>query len=106
MFDISTDIEVEIKKQKIGWFKKEATVFIKEALQNKPAMFVQAHFEFLANYILKEQLLDIKPQNIKWVHYNPYHNKHNAESIKNYDTIIPTFKKNEIVGAEWHSLIN
>lgn len=106
IFDISTDIEVEITQQKTGWFKKGATVFIKESLQNKPALFVMPHFEYIANDIVNRYLSDVKRTNIKWVHYTPYHDKENLESINNYRTLKTTVKNNKIIGAEWYSLLN
>ncbi len=103
---ISTNVLVQITKQKTGWFTYKADVLIKESIYKSPFLFVEPHFEHLANFIIKEQLFNIKPNNITWIHHNPNHQKENPTSINNHLQIIPEYNNNKITNAQWQSIIN
>jgi hypothetical protein len=98
IFNISTDIEIEIIKQN--------TILIKEKIQEKPALFVMPHFEEIANDILNMHFTNKDASSIKWFHFTPYHNIEKPDSIHNYREITTTVKNNKIVGAEWNTLFN
>jgi hypothetical protein len=67
-------------------------------------LYVEPHFERIANGILATKLKGTNPKDIRWFHYNPFHCPYNPESIGNYREVLPVVKDGKIVDASWEDL--
>ena len=102
--ELTTDLEVYVTWQKKNFFSKQASVLIREQKLDKGQLFVEPHFERIANGILATKLKGTNPKNIRWFHYNPFHCPYNPESIGNYREVMPVVKDGKIIDAYWEDL--
>lgn len=102
--DLDTDLDIYLTWQKKNIFSKKVSVLIWEKRIDGGQLYVEPHFETVANGILNSKLKGLNPKNIRWFHYNPFHQPYNTESIRNYSEVIPIYKDREIVNASWKDL--
>lgn len=102
--ELDTNLDICITSRKKGFFTKETSVFISEKILDRGQLFVEPHFEKIANGILSTELKNTNPKNIRWFHYNPFQNPHNLDSVKNYSEVIPVIKKGQVVNVNWVNL--
>lgn len=102
--ELDTDLEILLTWKKKNLFNKEVSVLINEKILDREQLYVEPHFETIANGVLNSRLKNINPKNIRWFHYNPFRQPDNPDSIRNYSEVFPVYENKKAVYPSWKNI--
>jgi hypothetical protein len=101
--DLITNISITLHWES-NFFSNTVAVYIQEQSLDRAQLYVEPHFEQLANKLLNKKLKNIRPKNIRWFHLNPFQNKLNPDIVPEYREVVAQYKNKKVNDIKWKAI--